>query len=325
MLTAYVIQLPKLQPEANSERRGDNGGTMTPEQLFVAALSGLVGIAGIVLTIRNWIYGGSVIRVEMHLCRRDAMGGLVTGTVDTWRQNASVAFVSTTGDAQVDLVKVTVRNLGRTSATIHDVGLRGGPAPIPLRQWTVRPNFFSKPGELTEPVRIEAHDVKIFYFLSVPLVRSARQEFGGHPLAFRAAVMTGTGKQRLSGCMNHRKWNVWTVRESGDRSITGEVLTTREQARLWVELTENVYEPSMLWVRQVTDEAAMLVDKGLDREEAYEKLTELIRIFPGKVDDYRWSGFCHGLLTHLIELRSDGGWGVSVKAAAALRNMGSPE
>lgn len=296
---------------------------MTPEQLIVAALSGLVGVAGIVLTIRNWIYGGSVIRVEMDLCRRDAMGGLVTGTIATWRKKASVPVVSPMGDAQVDLVKVTVRNLGRTSATIHDVGLRGGPAPIPLRQWAVHPNFFSEPGELTEPVRIEAHDVKVFYFHSVPLVRAARQEFGGCPLAFRAAVMTGTGKQRLSRWMNSRKWNIWTVRESGDRSITGEVLTTREQARLWVELTANVYEPSLLWIRQIADEAAMLVDKGLDRDEAYEKLTKLIRIFPVEVDEYRWRGFCHGLLMHLIKLRTDGDWGTSVKAAAALRKMGS--
>jgi hypothetical protein len=293
---------------------------MTPEQLIVAALSGLVGLAGVVLTIRNWIYGGSVIRVEIDLCRRDAMGRLVTGTLATWRKKGSAAVVSTTDDAQVDLVKVTVRNHGRTSATIHDVGLRGGPAPIPLKQWTVRPNFFSEPGELTEPVRIEAHDVKVFYFHSVPLLRAARQEFGARPLAFRAAVMTGIGKQRLSGWMSRRKWNVWTVKETGDRSNTGEVLTTREQARLWVELTANVYEPSLLWVTQIADEAAMLVDKGLEREEAYEKLTKLIRIFPVEVDEYRWRGFCHGLLMHLIKLRTDGEWGASVKAAAALRH-----
>lgn len=289
---------------------------MTPEQLIVAALSAIVGLVGIVLTIRNWIYGGSVIRVEMDLCRRDAMGGLVSGSIATWHRKGEAALVSMTGDAQVDLVKVTVRNHGRTSATIHDVGLRGGPAPVPLRQWTIRPNFFSEPGEMKEPVRIEAHDVKVFYFHSVPLLRAARQEFGGRPLAFRAAVMTGTGKQRLSRCMSRGKWNVWTVRETGDRSITGQVLTTREQARLWVELTAKVYEPDLLWVRQIADEAAKLVDRGLDRDEAYEKMTKLIRIFPVEPDEYRWRGFCNGLLLHLIKLRTDAELGAVPKAAA---------
>lgn len=278
---------------------------MTTEQLIFAVLSVAFGLTGIVLTIRNWFYGGSVIRVELELGRRDAMGGLVTGTVTRWRDKDNAAVLATRWGAQVDLVKVTVRNLGRTSATIHDVGLRGGLAPMPKGQWTFHPNSLVEPGVTAEPARIEAHDVKVFYFHALPIVRAAREEFGAGPLAFRATVMTGTGKRRLSGRWRGGHWNIWTARGSGDRSITGQVLTTREQARLWVELTREVYEPDTLWVRQVSDEAAQLVDQGADRDVAYEKLTTFLDIFGVKQENHRSRDFVSALLDHLIKLRTE--------------------
>lgn len=277
---------------------------MTLEQLLLAASSVILGLITIFLTIRNWIYGGSVIRVEIELSRRDSMGGLITAPIGTWRRKGIEAVPPLTGNAQVDLVKVTVRNLGRTPATIHDVGLRGGKAPIPFSRWTVRPNVFSEPGEKEEPLRIEAHDVKVFYFHSIPLLRAARERFGEQPLAFRASVMTGTGRERLSRCLKGGKWNVWTVEETGARSVTGRLLTTREQARLWVELTEKIYEPNFVWVRQAADHAAELVDQGLEAKDAYEQMTERIRIFGVAENDPRWRSFAHALLWHLIELRT---------------------
>lgn len=277
---------------------------MPIEQLLLAASTSILGLISLGLAIRSWIYGGSVIRVDVELSRRDSMGGLITGSVATWREGGSNAVLPVTGNAQVDLIKVTVRNLGRTAATIHDVGMRGGKTPIPLRRWTARPNFFSKPGEMAEPLRIEAHDVKVFYFHLIPLLRAARRQFGDQPLAFRASVMTGTGKERLSRCMKGGKWNVWTVRETGDRSITGELLTTREHARLWVELTEEIYKPDFLWVRQAADHAAELVDQGLGAKEAYGKMTERISIFGVAEDDQRWRSFANALLWELTELRA---------------------
>ncbi|UKA52174.1 hypothetical protein LFT48_21690 (plasmid) [Arthrobacter sp. FW305-123] len=289
---------------------------MPIEQLLLTASTTILGLISLVLAMRSWIYGGSVIRVDMELCRRDSMGGLITGSVATWRQGGIDAVLPVSGNAQVDLVKVTVRNLGRTAATIHDVGLRGGKTPIPLRQWTARPNQFSQPGEMAEPLRVEAHDVKVFYFHSIPVLRTARRRFGDRPLAFRASVMTGTGKERLSRCLKGRKWNVWAVKEPGDRSITGELLTTREQARLWVELTDQIYKPEFLWVRQAADHAAELVDQGFEAEEAYEKMTERIRIFGVAEDDHRWQSFAHALLWDLIKLRTE--------AAASTRSVPQP-
>lgn len=278
---------------------------MTTEQLLVAVLSVVVGLVGVGLTIRNWFYGGSVIRVELDLGRRDPLGGLVTGTVSRWRDKDNTAVLATQWGAQVDLVKVTVRNLGRTPATIHEVGLRGGSTLVPLQHWTAQPNFLVEPGETGEPLRIEAHDVKVFYFHALPVVRAARVRFGDGPLAFRAAVMTGTGKQRLSRCWRRGKWNIWTVQGAGDRCITGQILTTREQARLWVELTQNVYEPDMLWVRQISDQAAKLVEQGVNRDDAHENLTTLLGTFGVKREGHGSREFINGLVNHLITLRTE--------------------
>lgn len=280
---------------------------MSPEQLVFAVSSVAFALTGVLITVRNWFYGGSVIRVELDLGRRDSMGGLVTGSVARWRDKDNAAVLVTRWGPQVDLVKVTVRNLGRTPATVHDVGMRGGRAPLPRTKWTIRPNLLIGPGVQDESVRIEAHDVKVFYFHALPVVRAAREEFGSGPLSFRAAVMTGTGKQRLSRRWRRGTWNVWITEQAGDRSITGQLFTSREQARLWVELTQEVYEPDTTWVRQVTDQATHLVASGTDRDTAYEQLSEFLQIFGLGKEDWRAHAFISALLDHLVKLRTEAG------------------
>lgn len=160
-------------------------------------------------------------------------------------------------------------------------------------------------GETSSVVRIEAHDVKVFYFHTMPIIRGARKTFGDGPLAFRAAVMTGVGKQRLSPRWYHRKWNVWVLQGQGDRSILDKPLTTREQARLWVELTEEIYEPSILWVKQITDEAARLVDAGEDRDAINQKLLERYAIFGKSETPHRDRDFIGAITEYLVELRDE--------------------
>jgi hypothetical protein len=276
---------------------------MTSDQITFAAITAVLAIISVGLTIRNWLYGGSVIRVELELARRDDWGALISGTVGRWRQGDHEKLLSGISPSQVDLAKVTVRNLGRTAATIHDVGLRVGRPPVARGSWTAMANRLLDLGESSSVVRIEAHDVKVFYFHTMPIIRGARKEFGDGPLAFRAAVMTGIGKQRLSRRWRGHTWNVWILNESGDRSIVDLPLTLREQARLWVELTEQIYSPSTLWVRQITNEAARLVEAGENRDQIAARLTQLYEIFgPSKTRD-RDLGFMRALTDDLIKLR----------------------
>lgn len=278
---------------------------MSSEQILFATLTATFAVVGIGLTIRNWFYGGSVIRVELDLARRDDWGALITGTVARWRQGDDEQLLKRIGGGQVDLVKVTLRNLGRTAATVHDIGLRAGRPPVPRGTWTAMANRLLEPGETSAVVRIEPHDAKIFYFHTMPILRGAHAEFGDGPLAFRAAVMTGVGKARLSPRWRRCKWNVWVIRGAGDRSIVDAPLSTREQARLWVELTEEVWEPSTIWVRQITNEAARLADAGQDPEAIYQGLIKLHSVF-GKSDHAdRDHMFMRALTDHLVELRQD--------------------
>lgn len=278
---------------------------MTLEQATFASISAILALIGIGLTIRNWVYGGSVIRVELELARREDLGTLVAGTVARWRQGDGEELLSGIRGAQVDLAKITVRNLGRTAATVHDVGLRVGRPPTAGGSWTAMASRLLPLGETSSVVRIEAHDVKVFYFHTMPIIRGARKRFGDGPLAFRAAVMTGVGKQRLSRRWYHRKWNVWVLRGNGDRSILDKPLTTREQARLWVELVEMIYEPSIIWVRQITNEAARLVDAGQDRDEIYENLLALHAMFGDSENPDRDHSFIRALTNDLVTLRDE--------------------
>lgn len=272
---------------------------MPPVQVVFAVLTATFATIGILLTIRNWVYGGSVIRVVFELGRRDDWGALATGAVSSWRDGSAEKMLTAFRATQVDVVKVTVRNLGRTAATILDVGLCVGPGPVPRGSWTAMPNDLLEPGQITEPVRIEAHDAKVFLFHFVPILRGARIEFGEGTLAFRASVNTGTGKTKLSRRRRGTNWNVLVISGTGDRSIRDQPLNTRDLARLWVELTADVYKPPEIWVRQITGEAARLVDDGVTRVEIEARLKDLLAIFGKSEDPRRDVAFVEALLDYL--------------------------
>jgi len=275
--------------------------------ILFAALSAALAILSAVLSIRNWIYGGSVVRVEFELARRDSWGSLITRPVAAWKQSSGVELVG--GKPQgthVDLAKVTVRNLGRTAATVYDVGLRIGPPPTAGGSWTGQPNFYADIGERDARVRLEAHDVRVFYFHTIPIIRAAREQFGGSTLAVRAAVSTGTGRTHLSRRWYRGRWNVWVTRNDLDRSIIGKPLTMREQARLWVELLQDFDGPRDIWIRQIADKAADLVDAGLPRAEAISQVLDLHKRFGKPVDQRAEELYIKMLIENLYVVRDAG-------------------
>jgi hypothetical protein len=282
---------------------------MTVEQAIFATISALVALLGVVLTLRNWVYGGSVIRVELELARRESWGAVVSGTVARWRSGVGTDIFDglrlMPQGVNVDLIKITVRNLGRTAATVHDVGLRIGPPPTAKGSWTGMPLRLLPLGETAGTVRVEAHDAKIFYFHAIPILRGARQTFGNVPLAVRGSVSTGVGKQRLSPRWHQRKWNVWRVKGDVDRSVSGVPLSTREQARLWVEITEDTFEPSIVWVRQITDKAADLADSGMSLNDMRDELAKLYAIFGPQQEPSRDASFMDAISDYLVRSRED--------------------
>lgn len=280
---------------------------MTGDQAAFAVVSAILASLGVGLTIRNWFYGGSVIRVELELAREEAWGGIISGTVARWLvgDDEQLQRLGGMNGAFIDIAKVTVRNLGRTAATVHDVGLRAGRPPVPRDSWTAMANPLLPLGETASVVRIEAHDVKVFYFHTVPILRSAQKHFGPGPLAFRAAVMTGVGRGRLSARWRNRRWNVWVVKGEGDRSIVDKPLSMREQARLWTELTKEIYRPDSSRVRQISDHAARLVDIGSSRDEILAELATINSIFGVSERPDREARFMEALTDHLVQIRED--------------------
>lgn len=100
--------------------------------LFIAAVSLLVTVF---LSLRSWYYGGAVIRVEIDLMERRWMGADVIGSIARWKSGEGLNTTQRRG-LRLDIVKLTVRNKGRTAATIMDPGLRIGRPPVPTGTWT---------------------------------------------------------------------------------------------------------------------------------------------------------------------------------------------
>ncbi|TFV81786.1 hypothetical protein E4V99_12540 [Microbacterium sp. dk485] len=273
--------------------------------VLFAVLSAVLAVVGILLGIRNWVYGGSVVRVEFELARTSSWGAIITRPIAAWKSSTGEELQpsKTLPGTQVDLAKVTVRNLGRTSATVYDVGLRIGRPPSARGSWTAQPQFFTDAGETEDRVRLEAHDVRVFYFHIIPILRGARIQFGEGDLAVRAAVNTGVGKWRLSRRWRRGRWNVWVVQGDQDRSIIGKPLTSREQARLWVELLRDFDGAREIWVRQIADQAADEVDAGLSRDEVCARVLETHRLFGTPPDQRAEEFYIRMLVDNLIALR----------------------
>lgn len=271
-----------------------------PWAQIVAVLSILVS-AGLV--IRNWYYGGSVIKVEIELMERRWLGADLIGSVDRWKRSDGMLAAPRRG-LRLDIVKLTVRNKGRTAATIMDPGLRLGTPPVPRRNWTAMPIRLLKDGETDTRVRIETHDAKVFYFLLEPLIRNARAEFGDVAIAARGAITTGTGKVRLSPRWRRRvpwTWNILTLPRGVDW-IGKESLTLADRLWLWSEVTSVVYEPSKAIAPQIVQEAARHAAAGADAKAIGDELDKLLAILASRDESTALRSWFRSLADEAVRL-----------------------
>lgn len=247
------------------------------------------------LSVRSWIYGGSVITVQIDLVERRRLGADLTGSVNRWRTEEGWAFTPRRG-LRLDMVKLTIRNKGRTAATIMDPALRIGKPPIPRGTWTFSPQGLLEDGETESVVRLESHDAKVFYFYLAPIVRGNWGQLGDIPLAIRGAITTGTGKTRLS-----RRWRGLSVTWNILRLAPGidwiglQTPTTADRLWLWSELTWHVYESPKTIAPQLVQEAARHAETGADAKGILAELQKLQDIFPNADSFQARDGWLHAL------------------------------
>ena len=178
--------------------------------------------------MHSWLRGGSVVRVELELGKLDPDGKLVRAVSKKWRRGVPVLEISDTliNPMHVDIAVVTVRNLGRTPSTITKPGLLFGQGRHAVHYGGV----LLAPGELSNRVRVEAHDSQEFVFPIAGMAMDARQGVGQgrrgvepRTIKARAQVTTGTGKVRRSS--RRTGWNV----EPEGRGVGGGTLTIEAQ------------------------------------------------------------------------------------------------
>ncbi|MCC4907752.1 hypothetical protein [Microbacterium sp. cx-59] len=275
-----------------------------PWSLVLAALSLLVTVF---LSARSWYYGGAVVTVELDLMERRWMGADLTGSIARWKTGTGLHATPRHG-LRLDIVRLTVRNKGRTAATIMEPGLRVGRQPVPTGSWTIMPPRRLSDGETDPVVRIESHDAKVFYFYLAPMVSGARDEFGDIALAARGAITTGTGETRLSRRWRRSSsgwtWNVLTLPKGVDW-IGSDPPTLADRLWLWSEVTSLVYQPPITIAPQFVQVAAKRAESGEDVESISTALSALQTAFP-EGDAFRArEGWLTALAKEAINLASN--------------------
>lgn len=203
---------------------------LVPEALVVAAerpwlsqsdaiqvLLFIVALGALLWTIRETIYGGSVLKVTLELGRTDGkqmMSAPPNDFVDpqtVYRRMPQQRL----DQIAVDVAIITVVNKGRTPATILQPALEftsSGAAPVRVSSALLG----GKWGEGDYRVRLEAHDSRVFTMLLQPMADAARSDIqlqkpqgvGGEIWA-RGIVTAGTGKLRRSPRRTRRKGLLW--------------------------------------------------------------------------------------------------------------------
>jgi len=252
------------------------------DPLWTIVIAALSLLTTVFLSIRSWYYGGAVITVEIELMERRWMGADITGSIARWRSGTGLHARPRRG-LRLDIVRLTIRNKGRTAATIMDPGLRVGRPPVPSGSWTIMPQRLLDDGNTMSVVRIESHDAKVFYFYLAPMVRGAREEFGDGSIAMRGAITTGTGKTRLSPRWRRKStvwvWNVLTFGKDVDW-MGSEPLLIADRLWLWSAETSFVYDPPNTIAPQLVQEAARRAEAGDDVKSIQAALDALQAVFP---------------------------------------------
>lgn len=237
---------------------------MIPE--LSLAVSVVFAVVGVILTVRNWVYGGSVIKVELDLVQWRWMGADITGSVARWAAG-DIPASERPDPLRLDVIKITVRNLGRTAATAMDPGLQ---IVEPRGQYGAQTHLATRllePGATELPLRVEAHDAKEFYFLLAPIIRGVRADLANVPIKARASITTGTGKAKLSPRWRRSRetwlstWNILTL-PAGVDWIGKEPATLRSRLWLWAEETSVIFAVDLSIRPQFVLEAARRAADG---------------------------------------------------------------
>ena len=182
----------------------------------------MTGVIVFAWAVREWIYGGSVLKVKFELGYSDGIQSVRAAPQD-FAEPGSVGrhFGRRITNPALDVAVITVTNRGRTAATALQPGLRftmRGVAPVfiggvPLADL----------GEPNDHVRVEAHDSCVFVMPLGAMVRMAvadtdfqKAQRTIHPLRARAQITSGTGRVKRSGRITRRGWRIrdgrWAVR-----------------------------------------------------------------------------------------------------------------
>lgn len=219
----------------------------------------LIPVLALLWAIQSYRRGGSVVRVEFEVGKLDAAGALIKAKPAAWSdaKDPAEALNVKVDPMNIDVGVVTVRNLGRTSATVTDVGLFVG-----YQKW--KPVHYGgvliSPGETGTRHRIEAHDSRRFVFELWGPIELARQDLDKVNIPVQARVETGTGKQRRS-----RRWGRWKV---GNATHLGAA------PELGAQILRD-YAPSGLPLSELAGEIALvirLVEDGADHADVMDRL-----------------------------------------------------
>ncbi len=172
--------------------------------------------------VREWIYGGSVLRVKFELGYTDGIQSVRASPFDfTEPGKVGRHFSRRMTNPALDVAVITVINRGRTAATVLQPGLRfvmRGVAPVFIGGMPL-----ADLGEPDDRVRVEAHDSCVFVMPLGAMVRMAMtdtdfQKAQGtvHPLYARAQITSGTGRVKRSRRFTCSRWRIqdgrWAVR-----------------------------------------------------------------------------------------------------------------
>lgn len=234
-------------------------GVVTLDPVQVGIL--VAAVIAIAWGVREWYYGGSVLRVSFELGRTDGKVLLHTFPVDFIDpQTLNRRFEWRLEGPTIDVAVITVSNRGRTPATILAPGLAftsKGAEELRVSGTLVAGSW----GEQEHRVRIEAHDSRAFVFVLQPMVDVAEADVrfqtpqgSNEDLWARAVVTSGTGKIRRS------PKRVWTA--------------GKWHARKWVSGRWKVRTPL---VQKPTDMEKLLVEYFLPRVAFYDQLLGVAR------------------------------------------------
>lgn len=182
----------------------------------------VTGVIVFAWAVREWIYGGSVLRVRFELGYTDGMQIVRAAPRDfTEPDLVGRHFDRRITNPALDVAVITVTNRGRTAATVLHPGLRftmRGVAPVFIGGMPL--DGF---GEPNDRVRIEAHDSRVFVMPLSAMVRMARADTNyqkaqgaNPPLYARAQVSSGTGRVKRSRRFAYRGTRIrdgrWAVK-----------------------------------------------------------------------------------------------------------------